>query len=64
MGRKKKYDDLTDDEIKQKRREYMKSYYKKKKHHIVDGNYVRQEPKEPKIPPLTIKRGDFVVKFD
>jgi len=63
MGRQKKYLNLTDDEIKQKRREYMKSYYKKKKHHIVDGNYVRQEPKEPKIPPLTINRGEFIVSF-
>lgn len=64
MGRKKKYDDLTDDEIKQRRRSYMKSYYRKKKHNIVDGEYVRQEPKEPKIPPLTIKRGEFIVQFD
>lgn len=63
MGRKKKYDDLTEEEIKQKRREYMKSYYRKKKHNIVDGQYVRPEPKPPKIAPLTIQRGEFVVSF-
>ena len=64
MGRQKKYLNLTDDEIKQKRREYMKKYYKRKKHHIVDGNYVRQPATQPTIPPLTIKRGEFVVSFD
>jgi len=63
MGRKKKYDDLTEEEIKQKRREYMKSYYLKKKHNMVNGKYVRPEPKAPKITPLTIKRGEFIVSF-
>jgi hypothetical protein len=64
MGRKKKYDNLTDDEIKQKRKEYMKKYYMKKKHHIIDGNYERQEPAPPKIPPLKITHGEFVVSFN
>jgi len=64
MGRKKKYEDLTDEEMKQKRKEYMKKYYMKKKHHIVDGSYQKQEAKKPKIPPLTIKHGEFVVSFN
>ena len=63
MGRQKKYLNLSEDEIKQKRREYMKKYYKRKKHHIVDGNYVRQPVTPPKISPLTIKRGEFIVSF-
>jgi hypothetical protein len=64
MGRHKKFDNLTEAEIKLKRKEYMKAYYKRKKHHLVDGEYQRQEPKPPKIPPLEIKRGEFIVKFD
>ena len=63
MGRHKKNNELTDDDIKKKRKDYMKAYYKKKKHHIVDGEYKRQEPKEPKVPPLEIKRGEFIVSF-
>jgi hypothetical protein len=64
MGRKKKFEDLTEEQIKQKRKEYMKKYYMKKKHHIVDGSYERQEPTPPKITPLKITHGSFVVKFD
>lgn len=63
MGRKKKDENLTEEQIKEKRRQYMKKYYLKKKHNMVDGEFVKPEPKEPKIPPLTIKRGEFLVSF-
>jgi len=43
----------------------MKNYYRKKKHNIdKDGNYVVPEPKPPKVCPLKITRGEFVVRFD
>ena len=64
MGRKKKDEELTDEEVKEKRRQYMKKYYLKKKHNMVDGEFVKQEPKKPKISPLRITRGEFVVRFD
>jgi uncharacterized protein YnzC (UPF0291/DUF896 family) len=64
MGRRKKDEELTDEEIKEKRRQYMKKYYLKKKHSMVNGEFVKQEPKPPKVSPLTIKRGEFTVKFD
>ena len=64
MGRKKSEKELTDDEIKENRRKYMKKYYLKKKHGLVNGEYVKPEPKQPKITPLKITRGEFLVKFD
>jgi uncharacterized protein YnzC (UPF0291/DUF896 family) len=64
MGRKKKQTELTDEEIKEKRRKYMRDYYLKRKHSIVNGEYKKQESKPPKIPPLEIKRGEFIVHFD
>ena len=63
MGRKKKDENLTEEQIKEKRRQYMKKYYLKKKHNMVDGEFVKPEPKEPKIPPLKIKHGEFLVSF-
>jgi len=63
MGRKKK-DNLTEEEIKEKRRNYMKKYYLKKKHSIQDGVFVKPEPKPPKITPLKITRGEFLVSFN
>jgi hypothetical protein len=65
MGRKKKYEHLTEEELKKERKKYMKNYYRKKKHNIdKDGNYVVPEPKPPKVCPLKITRGEFVVRFD
>ncbi len=64
MGRKKSEPELTDDEIKQKRRDYMKKYYLKKKHNMVNGEHIKPKPKPPKIPPLKITRGEFLVVFN
>ena len=64
MGRKKMDIQLTDEQIKENRRKYMKKYYLKKKHGLVNGEYVKPEPKQPKITPLKITRGEFLVKFD
>ena len=64
MGRKKKNTNLTEEELKQERRRYMKRYYMKKKHNMIDGEYVKPEPKEPKVCPLKITRGEFTVSFD
>ena len=64
MGRKKMDIQLTDEQIKENRRKYMKKYYLKKKHGLVNGEYVKPEPKPPKLVPLKITRGEFLVKFD
>lgn len=64
MGRKKINPNLTEEQIERKRREYMKAYYMKKKHNMVNGEYVKPESKKPKICPLKITRGDFIVRFD
>jgi len=64
MGRKKIKADLTEEEIKAERREYMRKYYLKKKHNMIEGEYVKPKYKEPKEPPLTIRRGEFIVSFN
>tara|TARA_R110000803_G_scaffold115427_1_gene183906 strand:- start:3149 stop:3343 length:195 start_codon:yes stop_codon:yes gene_type:complete len=64
MGRKKIYTNLTDDELKQQRKLYMKKYYMKKKHNMIDGEYVKPTPREPKVCPLKITRGSFTICFD
>ena len=64
MGRKKSDLQLTDEQIKENRRKYMKKYYLKKKHGLVNGQYIKPEPKPPKLAPLKITRGEFLVKFD
>lgn len=66
MGRKKldTNQNKTEEEIKSERREYMRKYYLKKKHNMVEGEYVKPKPQKPKVSPLTIQRGEFIVSFN
>lgn len=49
---------LKQNKAKEKRRLYMREYYRKKK-----AGVVKPKKKKP-IPQFTIKRGEFIVRFD
>ena len=63
-GEKKIKVKLTEKEKKSRRNEYMKKYYLKRHHNIVDGEYVKYEPRKPKKDTFSIVHKEVIISFN
>ena len=61
---KKKVEQLTVWEKKEKRRKYMREYYLKRKYQMREGRFYKDVKKKPIENKFTISRGIFWVCFD
>tara|TARA_R110002012_G_scaffold316436_1_gene531400 strand:+ start:23349 stop:23537 length:189 start_codon:yes stop_codon:yes gene_type:complete len=55
---------LTEWEKKEKRRKYMRDYYLKRKYQMKNGRFTKDVKKKPVENTFSIKRGEFIIKFN
>ena len=64
MEEKKNKVNLTEKEKKSRRNEYMRKYYLKRHHNIVDGKYIKYEPRKAKENTFSIVHKEVIVSFN